>query len=253
MSQRSPSFLPEMTHGFEQAAGAPTSPVTPYPPFVAALQKVGERYARAVFAHPFLASLADGTLSQSHFAFYLVQDYHFLQAAAKAFSLVVARVSDDDWLMAFNRCATEVLVLERSLHAHYFEVMKLESPAVVAAPMAPTNEAYSSYLLALAQWGTFPEALSALLPCFWLYRDLGRSLLRSQTLQPRYRPWAEFYGGTAYDAMVDALLELVEDVGSQASAEGQQRMLACFQHACRYEWMFWEMNQRQETWPEPTP
>jgi thiaminase/transcriptional activator TenA len=41
--------------------------------------------------------------------------------------------------------------------------------------MAPTNVAYTSYLLAVAYAGSFPEALAALLPCYWIYWEVASS------------------------------------------------------------------------------
>jgi thiaminase/transcriptional activator TenA len=39
---------------------------------------------------------------------------------------------------------------------------------VARTPMAPTNLAYASYLIATAYGDSFPELLGAVLPCYWI-------------------------------------------------------------------------------------
>ena len=46
-------------------------------------------------------------------------------------------------------------------------------------PLAPTNLAYTSYLLATAHAGPFHEAVAALLPCYWIYWEVGKELERA--------------------------------------------------------------------------
>jgi len=220
-------------------------------PFVSGLDQAASRYILAVLHHPFMRELADGSLSDERFVYFLVQDHHFLQSAARAFSQVVSRIKDDEWLVHFNQCSTEVLVLEKSVHSRYFERFGLTLQTVSVAKVAPTNEGYSCYLENLADRADFSQALCALLPCFWFYRDVARHMASMPSLHERFRAWAEFYGGEAYDALVESLLDLVEEVAADASASARESMRSRFVHSARYEWMFWEMCYHMECWPEP--
>lgn len=220
-------------------------------PFVMQLRAAGQRYFEAVLNHSFMSELKAGSLSDERFVYFLVQDHHFLQSAARAFSQVVSRIKDDEWLVHFNKCSTEVLLLEKSVHNTFFERFALTAAQVSAMELAPTNEGYSSFLENLADRAPFEDALSALLPCFWFYRDIGVSMLQSQSLHPRFRAWAELYAGAAYSDMVEALLDLIEEVSVDATPAVRNRMESRFVHACRYEWMFWQMCYEMQRWPEP--
>lgn len=219
-------------------------------PFTARLWEAVEPIYEAILEHPFMTGLVEGSLPVSKFSYYLVQDFHFLQAAARAFHIAASKTRNDEWILAFNRSSTDVLMLERSMHEDFFQELKLSIAGVRGTPMSPTNEGYASSLLVTAFQESFPEALASLLPCFWLYRNLGQELLDRDPQYPLYRRWAEFYGGEDYDDMIEQLLELVDQVGSQVEPAVQHKMLERFVHSCRYEWMFWQMSFNEEMWPE---
>jgi thiaminase (transcriptional activator TenA) len=48
---------------------------------------------------------------------------------------------------------------------------------------------------------------------------------------------------------VKAVLALTDRVGENLSTSERDSMLGNFQTTARYEWMFWDMGQRQEQWP----
>ena len=74
----------------------------------------------------------------------------------------------------FNEHAAGAIAVERQLHESFFSDFGVSEANVAATPMAPTNLAYTSYLLAVAYGGPFPEALAALLPCYWIYWEVGK-------------------------------------------------------------------------------
>lgn len=220
-------------------------------PFTAQLATRAERYFDAVSEHPFFLELRLGQLSPERYHFYVIQDYLFLRAAGRVFNELVEQIHDDEWLVAFNRCASTVLRLEHSLQEQAVQTLGLEPSQADLLPLAPTNEAYTSLLQVLADNAPFAEALMVTLPCHWFYQALGAWLLEQPDLSPQHREWAAFYGGDAYDELVQHLLELAEDVGASLPLAQQQRCFERFTHACRYEWLFWEMCYHQEQWREP--
>jgi thiaminase/transcriptional activator TenA len=120
---------------------------------------------------------------------------------------------------------------------------------VAATPLAPTTLAYSSYLLASAYGGSFPELLGAVLPCYWIYARVGRELLRRGSRDPLYARWIETYGGEEFAGIVAAVLGLADRIGPELSTAERERVTGRFLTTSRYEWMFWEMGYRRERWP----
>ena len=119
----------------------------------------------SILAHPFIAGLTDGSLDREAFRFYVLQDAHYLRDYARALSVAAARAPTEADIAMFAEHATGAIAVERSLHESFFADFGMSEEEVAATPMAPTNLAYTSYLLASVYGGSFPEALGAVLPC----------------------------------------------------------------------------------------
>src|SRR5215831_8723599 len=99
----------------------------------------------AILRHPFLRGLTDGSLPRDRFRFYAVQDALYLREFARALSLAAARAPEDDWIVMFSEHAAGALRVERALHESFFKEFGLAPDEVAATPLAPTNQAYTSY------------------------------------------------------------------------------------------------------------
>ncbi len=203
----------------------------------------------AILAHPFLAGLGDGTLARQTFQFYVTQDAHYLRGFARALSLCAARAPAEPDIEMFANHAAGAIVVERALHESFFADFGVTSGQVAAAPLSPTTTAYVSHLLATCSQGSFAEALGAVLPCYWIYAEVGRELLATGSPDPLYQRWIDTYGGDEFAAVVQAVLDLTDRVGGELSAAERDRMTTAFVTSSRYEWLFWDAGWRQERWP----
>lgn len=208
-----------------------------------------EETYRSILAHPFLAGLADGSLERQSFQFYMIQDAHYLRQYARALSIAAARAPTEPDIAMFNRHAEGAVAVERSLHESIFAEMGLTEEDVARTPLAPTNLAYTSYLLATAYNGAFAEVLGAVLPCYWIYWEVGRELLKRKSPDPLYARWISTYGGEDFGEVVRAVVGLTDRVGRELSPTERERTARHFATTSRYEWMFWEMGYRREQWP----
>jgi thiaminase (transcriptional activator TenA) len=217
--------------------------------FTASLWAGIEDVYAQILEHPFVTGLTSGELDDGAFAFYVVQDAHYLREYARALSVCAARAPDEPSIAMFAEHAAGAIAVERELHASFFADMGLGEEEVAATPMAPTNVAYCSYLLASAYGGSFAEALGAVLPCYWIYREVGAELLLRGSPNPRYARWIDTYGGEEYGAVVQAVLDLTDRIGPALSLADRAAAAARFALTARYEWMFWDMGWRREAWP----
>jgi len=217
-------------------------------PETAALWESVAAERAAVAAHPFLAGLAGGTLPRERFADYVLADAHYLGGFARALAVLAARSPVDDDLLVFSRHAAGAVEVERALHAGFVADLGL-SPAATAAPPAPAPLAYTSYLLATVATASYAEGLAAVLPCYWIYADVGAALAAAGSPDPLYARWISTYGGEEFAVLVGEALAVTERVLAAAGADERDRARACFATATRYEWMFWDAAWRGETWP----
>jgi len=203
----------------------------------------------AILRHPFVRGLTDGSLTREAFRFYVVQDALYLREFARALSVAAARAPEDDWIIMFNEHSANALRVERALHEGFFREFGLTPAAVAATPLAPVNQAYTSYLLAIAYGAPFHENLAALLPCYWIYAEVGKTLERAGSPEPLYARWIATYASEEFGAVVRAVLDAVDAVAARLGVAEREAMRRHALTTTRYEWMFWDMGYRQEHWP----
>jgi len=203
----------------------------------------------AILRHPFLTGLTDGSLTREAFRFYAIQDALYLREFARGLSVAAARAPRDEWIVMFNEHAAGALRVERALHESFFREFGLTPDAVAATPLAPTNLAYTSYLLAVAYGHPFHDALAALLPCYWIYWEVGKALERAGSPDPIYARWIGTYASEEFGGVVQSVLAATDATAAALGPREREGMRRHFVTTSRYEWMFWEMGYRQEAWP----
>jgi len=204
---------------------------------------------KQILEHPFLRGLTDGSLDQESFRFYVVQDALYLREYARALAICAVKAPDDESIQMFAEHAAGAIAVERGLHNSFFDDFGLSVEEVRTTQMAPTTLAYTSYLLAAASRGSFAEALGAVLPCYWIYWEVGKVLAEHGSPNPLYQRWIDTYGGEEFAAIVRAVLKLTERVGKGLSSEEEAKVTGHFVTTSRYEWMFWDGSWRREQWP----
>jgi thiaminase/transcriptional activator TenA len=217
--------------------------------FTGELWAAGETVYRSILRHPFLEGLAAGTLDRHAFRFYVVEDVYYLTEFARVLSIVAAKAPRDPWIVAFNRDAIATLEAERSLHESYLREFGLSEEELSTRPPAPTTLAYTSYLLKTAYSAPFAETLASVLPCYWIYAEVGRELTAKGSPDPLYQRWIDAYGSEEYAATVESVLSIMDEVAAGETPASKARMVQHFVTTSRYEWMFWDMGHRQEAWP----
>jgi thiaminase/transcriptional activator TenA len=203
----------------------------------------------AILAHPFLTGLTDGSLDEAAFAQYVAQDVHYLRDYARALAIVGAKAPTLEDTAMFARHAAEVFDVELALHSTLLPELGLESSELSAIPPTPTTQAYTSYLLATTYGGSFADGLAAVLPCYWIYAEVGAALLARGSSDPRYQRWIDSYGGDEFAATVRQVLELADRTGPTLTAAEETAARAHFATTARYEWMFFDAAYRREQWP----
>ena len=203
----------------------------------------------AILAHPFLAGLADGTLPHDAFAFYVIQDALYLQRYASVLAAVASRAPDTAGTEMFARHAAEVITVERELHGALLTELGIDPAALDAAEPAPANLAYTSYLLATVTGGSYAEGVGAVLPCYWIYWEVGKQLLRRGSPDARYQRWIEEYASEEFGQTVQDVLAVADKLGPGLAPGERTRVHGHFRTTSRYEWMFWEMGYQKQTWP----
>lgn len=198
----------------------------------------------AIDALPFLRQLADTTLPESTFRHYLTQDALYLAHYGRALAAAASQAQESDEIVFWAQAARGAVDVERELHLTHVHDL-------ATANASPTTVAYTSYLLSLVTAGSYPVLAAAILPCFWIYDDVGTRLkaaVGDLDAHP-YGDWITTYGDPDFTAATGTARDLVDRLALRADPDTVERMHAAFYRASQYEWMFWDSAHRQESWP----
>ncbi len=215
------------------------------------LRKKADAIWNAQLKHPFVKALGNGTLPARKFQYYILQDARYLEELARIFAAGARRATDADTALHFVKLVEETIVVERGLHESYGKQWKLTAKSMRNTPMSPTNYAYCRHMRSTAQEGTLGEITVVALPCAWIYCEVGTHLLRKgnpKSTHP-YRDWLLMYGSPEFAEVTKWMRALVDQCAKTAGSAEKKRMEEAFLISARYEWMFWDMAWREETWP----
>lgn len=215
---------------------------------VESLRAYAEPVWEKIFDHPFVVELYSGSLPLEKFKYFVLQDYNYLVTMTKCYSIMAAKAEDFE----VARRVLEIAHLDATAELESYEKLLAELGLTLrdalAAEVAPTNLAYSNFLLATCSLGTTLEGLASTLPCFWTYAEVakrheGRLHYNKVRL---YVSWARVYLSEGYLKIVEMLKELVNSLSAGSDVSKIKQL---FLTASKYEYMFWDMAYRMERWP----
>ncbi|MDN6811043.1 MAG: bifunctional hydroxymethylpyrimidine kinase/phosphomethylpyrimidine kinase [Acidipropionibacterium jensenii] len=227
------------------AAATPTAPEVPASavpaagPWTAALWRAGSDLARRIADCDLVTALVDGTLSPGIFSFYLGQDACYLAEYPRALAAVAASSTDPAEAADWAAGATASQVVEAELHRNW-----LGADSRPPAP-SPVTRAYVDFLMARALGDDHPVGAAAVLPCYWLYAQVGASLPQVPD-DHRYAGWLATYRDDAFITATATALGHVEKAMEVAAPAQRSAAARAFLISCRHELEFFEQALRMD-------
>ena len=203
----------------------------------------------AIDALPFNTELAAGTLSRERFQGYIVQDALYLAQYSRVLALAGVKGPDGATLQAFGRCAVEAVAVEQALHERYLQEFGIDPARLTDAEPSPDCLGYTSFLLATAYHDPWEVLVAALLPCFWIYWDVGSRIAKRAAPDNPYRAWIDTYADEGFGEAVRMVIGITDRAASATTSAVQARMMTAFVRSTQYEWLFWDGAYQQRDWP----
>lgn len=194
---------------------------------------------RGIDELPFIRALADGTLARDDFEYYLAQDAIYLGEYSRVLATAASMAPDAPEQAFWARGAHTCIAVEAELHRDW-----LAGASAALSERGPVTTAYLDHLLATAARGDYAVLAAAVLPCYWLYDDLGRRLadgdFGEQTAAPGhpYADWLTQYGDPAFAEATREAIGIVTRLASRATPELRERMLRAFRISAEHELAF---------------
>lgn len=213
------------------------------------VRKAADASWEASFAHPFVTGIADGSLPLDRFKYYILNDSYYLSCFAQVQAIGAAKAND---MHTANRMAAHVqgtYGAELSMHEKFSALLGITDEERSSFQPAPTAYAYTSHLIRAAYTGHLGDIVAALLPCYWLYYEIGERLQNAVPHEPIYREWIAAYGGDWFQELVQEQIDRLDSIADTVTEADRERMLRHFLISSRYEYLFWDMAYKKEQWP----
>jgi thiaminase (transcriptional activator TenA) len=201
-----------------------------------------------ILAQPFLAELTAGTLPRPTFQQYIFQDSLYLAEYARVLALAAARAPDAVARLEFSGGASVAVQVEQALHQTFFTQFGLDANALLHAEASPTCLNYTGYLTMLAATRSYEELIAGILPCFWIYWDVGCAVKPKSAAQNPYAAWIDTYADENFGAATARVKTIVDAAAAAATPLTRTAMAKAFTMASRFEYLFWDSAYRRESW-----
>ena len=199
--------------------------------------------------HPFVVELAEGRLPEEAFKRYLVQDMYYLNHYSKIHALAAVQAEETAVTHMLLKQAQETIAAEMLMHTEHARLLGMSTTIQTDIRPLPTAYGYTSHLYRVAMAGSLGQTIAGLLPCYWLYADIGSYYRDSKPANPLYASWLENYGSELFQRETQVQIDLLNRLAELSSEAEKEKMRDAFKRAKEYELAFWEMAYAGEQWP----
>lgn len=199
---------------------------------------------------PLLQELADGTLNTQRFVEYIAQDDFYLRGYARALAMLATRAPDSQAAAFWATSAGEAVAAETQMHDAL-----LNDPLLASADKpkvaSPTTRGYVNMLQTMVAYEPYPIGVAAVLPCYWVYAEVGAKLAQQAALVTGhpYAAWVAAYADPAFQQTTATAIKLLNQAAEQTDEATRAAMLTAFVDATYFEEQFWAKAYQLEAWP----
>lgn len=222
------------------------------PPFAQRMRKAADLVWEEGYQQPFIRELGEGTLQRERFAFYLLQDFRYVNDYARVHALGLAKTTDPEIMAFMLKVQNGALQVETEVHRSYSASYGITEEQMNNVRQSAFARAYTSNILSIAYGKDILDILVAVLPCAWVYADYGYRLAAefADTLDDNpYKSWVDMYKTDEFWQDSVWLLDHIEKLVADASEERKRELIDIFVTGVENEYMFWaSAYDMQYTW-----
>jgi thiaminase/transcriptional activator TenA len=194
---------------------------------------------------PFNQELMKGTLKKDRFIFYVRQDSLYLLDYCRVLAVIASKLDKSERILQFLKFAEDCILVEKAMHEKFLSEYKKEE---LESQKSPACFAYTNFLLSTVAFRSTEEATASILPCFWIYREVGNYIYsRADTPNP-YQEWIDMYSAEEFRKATDIAIEVTDEMANRASSIIRSKMTDVFVLSTKLEYIFWESAYKKEKW-----
>ncbi len=189
----------------------------------------------AIKKHPFNLELGSGSLCRNRFAYYIEQDTKYLDHFSKCHAILAARAPATHKHTFFHYADEEFMEEQAQVHAFYQQHFNLRQ----TNKTTPATIGYTNYLLRTVSREPFEIAVAAVLPCFWIYKEVGLSIAQVSKSDNPYARWIENYSRPTFGNSTNEMISVFDEISAFTTEDAHAKMLTAFHTSTKWEWRFW--------------
>ena len=185
----------------------------------------------------FLKELSEGTLRNDIFARYIAQDEIYLKNYYHQMNMLADMMESTEDKELFKAFAQSGMEGEKALHDMLIDRYGIETKV---EPSKVTSD-YNAHICEGIATGDLCIALASVLPCMWIYNQVGLHILEHSKLESNpYKEWILEYGQEEFTTGVNKVLKMIDGWASKADKETREKMDYYYLKAALYEYAFWD-------------
>ena len=204
-------------------------------------------YFEGSFNHPFVKGIVDGSLPIEKFKYYMMQDAYYLKHYTKVLAIAASKAETNDDIVFFLDSCSYINESELVLHRTVFKELGVTVDEINNFKPAPSTYNYVSHMYNAVHNGGVEEAFAAILPCPWIYQEIGEKYKNSKPGVKLYQEWIDIYSSPELKEKIDFQKAMMNRFAIEHPLK-IYLLKSHFKKSCYYEWKFWEMSWTLENW-----
>src|SRR5439155_5916735 len=142
----------------------------------------------------------------------------------RALAIAAARAPDTATMQSFAQSALGAVTVEQALHRQYLREFDVDPASIASAEPSPDCLSYTNFLIAAAYHRPWEVLVAALLPCFWIYWDVGCAIGRKAAPENRYRAWIDTYADERFGSAVQMVIAATDRAAEATTVSTRAEM-----------------------------
>jgi hydroxymethylpyrimidine/phosphomethylpyrimidine kinase len=207
--------------------------------FAATLWNAAVPELESIYGLGFIQQLQSGELQERDFAYYLAQDAIYLNGYSRVLARAGALAPTEEEQLFWAKASQQCLEVESELHRNWLSTREASTGT------GPVTKSYVDHLLATSASGSYAVVLAAILPCYWLYAEVGQQLHADYLgagapADHAYAEWLKTYADEDFAEATRKAINLTDAAALAASETERSAMMEAFTQSCRYETAFFD-------------
>lgn len=195
-----------------------------------------------ILNHPFIKELGEFKLPKEKFKIFVEQDYQYLLGFIRCLGLFLSKSKQKKDIMEF-RNLVEINVNEIESLEEIYDKLGYRKADLKSKEASLATISYRSFLLSQGQEGSKFETYGAILPCDWIFAEIGKKLKKDMPKESKYshkiyQDWIESYASPEYQKDIKELRQKVDKKSEKASEREKRTFKENFKTALKYESSF---------------